>query len=245
MIRREPVSGVTVGSGMRWLVLVVVGACWLALGALALNLVTVPPAWNPWAPLSVDDPPTTLTRYKLARLSGDAAACRATLATSTLRYTPLPDRSTGAGCGFDDAVRIEAIGARVDPPFALSCRSAVALALWERHVVQPAASATFGQPVARLVDLGSYACRNVYGLPDARRSQHATADALDVAGFVLADGTQVRVASDWNGTGPRARFLHEVHDGACRFFDGVLGPDYNAAHHDHLHLDRGAFRVCR
>src|SRR4051794_6583756 len=184
-----------VGAGMRWVVLGVVGACWLALGALALNLVTVPPAWNPWAPLSVDDPPNALTRYKLARLSHDAPACRATLAGAAVRFTPLPDRTTGAGCGFDDAVRIEATTARVDPPFALSCRSAVALALWERHVLQPAASATFGQPVARLLHFGSYACRNVYGLPDARRSQHATADALDVAGFVLADGTRIRVAT--------------------------------------------------
>ena len=230
---------------MRWLVLVVVGSSWVALGALALNLVTVPPAWNPWAPLSVDDTPNVLTRYKLARLSGDAAACRATLAGSAVRFTPLPDRRTGEGCGFDAAVRIEATPARVDPAFALSCRSAVALALWERHVVQPAAVASFDQPVARLTHFGSYACRNVYGRPDARRSQHATADALDVSGLVLADGTAIRVATDWQGDGSRARFLHDVHDGACRFFDGVLGPDANAAHHDHLHVDRGAFRVCR
>jgi hypothetical protein len=45
--------------------------------------------------------------------------------------------------------------------------------------------------------------------------------------------------------GPEGRFLREVHDGACDFFDTVLGPEYNAAHHDHLHLDRGAFRLCR
>jgi len=230
---------------MRWVVLVVVGSAWLALGALALSLVTIPPAWNPWAPLSIVDPPNALTRYKMTRLSHDGDACRAALATGAVRFTRLPDRAAAPGCGLDDAVRIEATTARVDPAFTLSCRSAVALALWERHVLQPAASAAFGQPVARLEHFGSYACRNVYGLPDARRSQHATADALDVAGFVLADGTRIRVAADWTGAGPRAQFLREVHDGACRFFDGVLGPDYNAAHRDHFHLDRGAFRVCR
>jgi hypothetical protein len=36
-----------------------------------------------------------------------------------------------------------------------------------------------------------------------------------------------------------------VRDGACLFFDGVLSPDYNAAHRDHLHLDRGRYRYCR
>ena len=230
---------------MRWVVLVVVAAAWLALGAVALNFVRVPPAWNPWAPLSIADRPNALTRYKIARLGRSGDACRAALATGTIRFTPLPDRVAAPGCVLDDAVRIEATTARVDPAFTLSCRSAVALALWERHVLQPAASATFGQPVVRLEHFGSYACRNIYGLPDGRRSQHATADALDVAGFVLADGTRIRVAADWAGAGAGARFLREVHDGACRFFDGVLGPDYNAAHRDHFLLDRGAFRVCR
>ncbi len=32
-------------------------------------------------------------------------------------------------------------------------------------------------------------------------------------------------------------FLHEAHDGACDIFGTVLGPDTNAAHHDHFHLD--------
>ena len=29
-----------------------------------------------------------------------------------------------------------------------------------------------------------------------------------------------------------------------RWFDAVLSPDYNAAHRDHLHLDRGRYRAC-
>lgn len=68
---------------------------------------------------------------------------------------------------------------------------------------------------------------------------------FDVAGFVLADGRRVRVLGDWSEDSPEASFLHEVRDGACRFFDGVLSPDFNAAHRDHLHLDRGTYRYCR
>lgn len=83
------------------------------------------------------------------------------------------------------------------------------------------------------------------GRPDATRSRHATAEALDVAGFVLADGRRVRVPGDWNEDSAEARFLHDVRDGACRFFDGVLSPDHNAASGDHLHLDRGTYRYCR
>ena len=40
-------------------------------------------------------------------------------------------------------------------------------------------------------------------------------------------------------------FLREIRDGACDLFRVVLGPDYNAAHRDHFHLDMGAFRACR
>ena len=42
-----------------------------------------------------------------------------------------------------------------------------------------------------------------------------------------------------------ARFLREVHAGACRFFDAMLGPDYNVAHFNHFHPDRGSYHICR
>ncbi|AGK58055.1 Extensin family protein [Hyphomicrobium denitrificans 1NES1] len=34
-----------------------------------------------------------------------------------------------------------------------------------------------------------------------------------------------------------SEFLHVAHDEACKIFGTVLGPDANAAHHDHFHLD--------
>jgi hypothetical protein len=36
-----------------------------------------------------------------------------------------------------------------------------------------------------------------------------------------------------------------VRDGACGTWETVLGPEYNAAHRDHFHLDRGPYRICR
>jgi hypothetical protein len=113
------------------------------------------------------------------------------------------------------------------------------------HVLQPAAVEHFSAPVTKLEHFGSYSCRGVYGRPNARKSHHATADALDVAGFVIGDKHRVRILAAWPAVGPESRFVREVRDGACRFFDTVLGPEYNAAHRDHLHLDRGPFRLCR
>ncbi|HVJ02806.1 MAG TPA: extensin family protein, partial [Sphingomonas sp.] len=132
----------------------------------------------------------------------------------------------------------------------VSCPVAAALAMWEWNVVQPAAQRHFGQPVATIEHLGSYSCRRMYGRSVGDWSEHATADALDVAGFRLADGKRIRVLADWEEGGAKAAFLHEVRDGACRLFSTVLSPDYNAAHRDHLHLDQAergemGWRACR
>jgi hypothetical protein len=230
----------------RNLLLTLLVGCVLAVGwQLRTRGLQIPDRWNPWAPLVIEQLPNFLTRYKLARLSQNDELCRAVLEQAAMRYTPLADREAAPGCVFRNAVRVESTTARVGEPFALTCRSAVSLAMWEHHVLQPAAIAHFGQRVARIQHLGSYACRNVYSREDARRSQHASADALDLAGFVLGNGRRVSVKNDWENARGDAPFLREIHTGACRYFDSVLGPDYNAAHRDHFHFDRGSYRVCR
>ncbi|RPE81938.1 extensin family protein [Vulcaniibacterium tengchongense] len=231
----------------------------LAAWAVRSGRLAVPEAWNPWAPLRIDAPPNLLTGLKLARASGDREACRAALAQADMRFVPLRDRATGPGCGFENAVRIARTSVAVGEPFPLSCRAALSLAMWERHVLQRAAAEHLGARVRAIEHFGSYACRNLYGDPGRRRSRHATADALDVAAFVLEDGRRISVARHWRPRAPaterdaaaapnvpaEARFLRAVRDGACRYFDVVLGPDYNRAHADHFHFDRGGARVCR
>lgn len=232
---------------MRLLILVAVLALIVA-GALygvRSGAIDVPPDCNPWAQLDVNAEPNFLTRHKLNRLSKSSEQCQQVLATTDIEFERLDNKVTGPACGFFNAVRVDRTSSRVSKPFSLSCRAAVSLALWERHVLAPAAQKYFGQNVATLEHFGSYSCRNVYGRANATRSQHATAEALDVAGFVLEDGQRIRVLKDWEEGAEKAAFLREVRTGACRFFDGVLSPDYNAAHRDHFHFDRGPYRVCR
>ncbi|MGJ4801843.1 extensin-like domain-containing protein [Luteimonas sp. SDU82] len=231
--------------GLLFLLLVAFAAWALWSGALRL-----PDAWNPWAPLQIDDPPNLLTPIKFSRASGDPRACRATLAQAGLVAEAMEDRPTGEGCGFANAVRISRSSVEVGEPFALSCPAALSLVMWERHALQQAAQRQLGSRVVRIEHAGSYACRNLYGREHGRRSQHATADALDISGFVLEDGRRIRILSDWErepATTPTAEaaFLRELRDGACQWFDAVLGPDYNAAHADHFHFDRGRARICR
>ncbi len=208
-----------------------------------------PARWNPWAPLDLDATPNALTRFKLDRLAQQPARCRAALDAAGIDYRRLPDSAGAPGCGLHDAVRIVRGRFAVSSPFALSCPAAVSLALWERHVVVPAAARHLARRVVRLDHLGSYACRNIAGREGAGRSRHATADAVDIAGFLLDGGQRVRIAGDWDPAAAtataEARFLREIRDGACRYFDVVLGPDHDAAHRDHFHLDLGGGRACR
>ena len=236
-----------------WGVLVAWAVAALVAIAFVEQWVELPDRWNPWAPLWPYDPPTVLTSYKLSRLNGDARACARALAATTLASAPLQDRALSNGCGWSNAVRVTGLPSRVAPPVVLSCPAAVSLAMWERHALQPAAAAMLGDRVVAVEHFGGYACRNISGgAPGeqeggANLSEHASANALDVAAFVLSDGRTVSVARDWQrpSDDPRRRFLKAVHDGACDLWNVVLGPDYNAAHRDHFHLDLGRSRACR
>ncbi|MGA0604158.1 extensin family protein [Caulobacter sp. KR2-114] len=197
-----------------------------------------PPQDVPWKPLSLDQPVGLFTRYKLQRLS--PGACAAVLAAGGVRFTPVPDRADGA-CRLRDVGRVEDAGALA--PFSpsrplMSCRQALAYAVWERQVVQPAARRDLRAGLVGVRHLGTYACRNIRH--DAvNLSQHAAANAIDVAGFRLADGHEVTVLADYRRPGPEGRFLRDVRAGACKVFGHTLGPDFNADHRDHLHLDMG------
>lgn len=205
--------------------------------------VDVPGKWNPWAPLDIQDTPNMLTPFKLKRLQDDRSLCEQALTTSDLNYVAVPDSTPQAGCPVENAVRIRGSAVRFNSPFLATCPLAAAYALFERHGLQPAAQAIFNQPVVRIDHFGSFACRNI--ARSNRRSQHASANALDLAGFHLQDGTRITVARDWNGDGDKARFLREVKNAACSAFSITLSPEYNAAHHDHFHVDMGGFGLCR
>ena len=240
--------------GMRWLVrlffilLIIAGIFWL------VTVATRHPENLPWTKLDLGQPVGAFTGRKLAGLRGEGETCRALLGRAGIRYTPLPPHSAGPQCGHDDAVRFVGggsleIGYRPSD-LGTSCPVAAALALWEWHVVQPAALERFGTKVATVDHFGSYSCRRLYGRPEGGWSEHATANAVDIAGFRLEDGTRITLAGDWEGEDPKSLFLRDVRDGACRLFATVLSPEYNQAHSDHLHFDqaeRGAmgWRGCR
>lgn len=207
------------------------------------------PQHLPWTPLVLADAIGPFTLFKIGRLSGDFPACRALLDAAGEDYAVLPPVTGAGSCGYDDGVRLaSSAGFAYAPRAEVSCAVAAGLFLWEKQIVEPAAIRHFGVPVRRIETFGSYACRPVRGGREGRLSEHARANAIDIAGFRLADGRRIGIASDWTGKGPEAAFLREVRDGACQVFGTTLSPDYNSLHRDHLHLDqaaRGGWGFCR
>jgi hypothetical protein len=122
---------------------------------------------------------------------------------------------------------------------------------WIATAVQPAAIAWFGQSVKEIRTAGSYACRRRNHNPNARLSEHAYGNAIDVMSFVMADGNVVTVKGGWRGAEQEQGFLRDVFHGACQRFKTVLGPGSDALHYDHFHLDlahhdaRGQRRYCK
>lgn len=208
----------------------------------------------PWTRLDLSQPIGLFTARKLAGLADDFPTCRAALDRAGVRYTALPPRREGEECGYTDAVWFAPGGSRritfAPRDLGVACPVAAALAVWEWETIQPAARRHFGERVTAIEHFGSYNCRRMYNREGASWSEHATADAVDIAAFRLADGTRVTIVGDWAGADAKANFLREVRDGACGVFATVLSPDYNAAHRDHLHLDQAdrnamGWRACR
>lgn len=206
-----------------------------------------PPRVSDLWPADLSQPGGWLIDWQIAELGSDAALCRRVLAAPAIEARPVADATPKPGCSWSNAVEIATAGGARLTVNPTTCELAAALAFWMTHVVQPKAVEILGARVASVDHLGSFACRNIRGSPaDADRpSEHASANALDVAGFRLADGRRIRVAADWGRSGPEARFLAAIHKDGCRYFRVAIGPDYNAAHKDHFHLDRGRWRACR
>jgi hypothetical protein len=150
----------------------------------------------PRASLNLTGTPNLLTSFKLRWLTLRPEACFAAFTESGLQFTRIPDISSQTGCEVENAVRLIS-DARVSPARpAVTCGLAAAWALFERNTLQPAASRLLHADIITVRHQGSYACRNINHAATGRRSEHAMANAIDIAGFVLRDGREINVTCD-------------------------------------------------
>lgn len=172
--------------------------------------------------------------------------CQADMLALGAKFDVLPDRTYPNGCSATSSLKLVAIGIPVTNLGAVKCGTALALTQWVTQAVQSAARDRLDGYVTKIESFGSFACRPVNNVEGNKMSEHGRANAVDIAGFVLAGGRRITVKADWNGPDPKARaFLRQVRDAACRRFAIVLSPDANAFHQDHLHFDMGNGHLCR
>ena len=256
-----------------------------------------------------------------AQIAAAKQRCKRLLDGLSVVYEELDPIREGR-CGTPAPIMVARIGSpesvRLSPPATLTCEMAASLSKWFEKAVQPAALIHLGGPVTRVRNVSSYVCRHRYRNPEKPLSEHASANALDIAEFHTASGKRVVLTKHWvpdtgkseqekktagkksepkptsGGTyGPKDAsvrtadasqvktaavdanaedkhggednpftgttgmiappakktigtnkpksaeelFLREVHKKGCEVFGTVLGPEANAAHRDHFHLD--------
>ena len=122
-------------------------------------------------------------------------------------------------CGAAAPVVLKRIGSgpnavEFQPPPTLNCAMVASLHTWIEKTLQPAAQELLGSPVTRIRNASGYACRNRMGtlFHSDRLSEHALANAIDIAGFLTADGRSVDVLKQW---GPTVRDLRQEQERAA------------------------------
>lgn len=147
-------------------------------------------------------------------------------------------------CGERSPLTVTAVLANgrmvpLSSPVITNCEMASALPGWVAAVDGYATSA-LDSPLAEVATGTSYMCRKRNNADAGFTSEHGFANAVDVTGFTLEDGRSIGVEGDWMpAAAPEGRLLRFAHDAGCTGFTTVLGPEANAEHHDHLHLDLG------
>lgn len=106
-------------------------------------------------------------------------------------------------CGDPAPVILRSIdNVDLQPPAVVNCAMVASLYRWVEDTLQPTAQDVLGTRITRLRNLSGYACRNRNGSIHGadKLSEHARANAIDIASFVTADGRTIDVAHDWGPT---------------------------------------------
>jgi hypothetical protein len=168
----------------------------------------------PAAPTVAEPPPAPAAPVVEAWTEAEQAAtlreCLRLLAPVAVEIA-VEDPVKRGQCGTPAPLSVRSIGAsekvELSPPPTMNCRLAAELAGWVETVLQPTAREVLGTRVTQIVGASSYSCRNIYNMADGPLSLHATGAAIDIAGFVTADGRSIRVAKAW---GPTERDIAEA-----------------------------------
>ena len=139
-------------------------------------------------------------------------------------------------CGIAEPVKVTAIsGVGLSQAITVDCPTAIALNDWVSNGVQKEFGA---DAIKQLLIAGSYTCRPRNNVRGAKISEHGHGRAVDVAGFVMSDGSKITVARDFR----KVKAMKASYKAACGTFGTTLGPGSDGYHEDHMHFDTARYR---
>ena len=180
-------------------------------------------------------------------VEADDPECPARLKVLGVTFSEAPP--IDGACSVAHPLIVSALGSDVsiEPEAIMSCRAAESLARWVKEALVPAAQSHFGVAPTVIVHGSTYVCRPRNNVAGAKLSEHAHANAVDVASIRFAERDSIGIGVNDAGSAG-ATFEDEIRAAACDHFTTVLGPGSDAAHALHLHFDmakrRGGYRLC-
>jgi len=166
----------------------------------------------PWA-VANEDPSDDYAVGPPAEIADCATRLTALGVKTRASQQPVHQEATKT-CGSPQVVSYESGpgGARWSSSPQVTCLVALALSRFET-IVHEEAQRHFSSKVTRITHMGTYACRPMVRFNMA--SEHSFANAIDIGGFELQNGTRINVDPDWGvmtapPSTPAARFLRTV-----------------------------------
>jgi hypothetical protein len=189
-------------------------------------------------------------------VASERQACAGLLKGMDLDYQGMAPLGEDGGCGAPAPILIREIaGVAIKPPMEATCDLAASLHGWITSSLQPAARAQLGADPSLIENASAYVCRRRNNQATGKLSEHARANALDIARIRFTGGGSTSVAGDWSGVlgslgvSAKAAFLAQIRRDACIRFTTVLGPGSDSFHKDHFHIDmarrRNGYRICQ
>jgi hypothetical protein len=183
----------------------------------------------------------------------ERAACTRFLAEANMDFETLAPIGKPGGCGTPAPVLIRSIrGTRIEPPAEANCAFAEQLHGWVTSSLQPHAASVLGQKLVQIDNASAYVCRRRNNAFSGKLSEHAKANAFDIAQLRFDGDGQIAVKKDWSRIpvkSKKAKFLALIRRDACIRFTTVLGPGSDRHHGDHFHVDyarrKSGYRICK
>jgi hypothetical protein len=208
-------------------------------------------------PSSFKFPAAGLTEgWSKESIKAKRAECFQRLKDLNVKFTALAPIGQTNGCGAPAPLDVSEIaGVAIVPSGAFTCDMVEALHGWISNSVTLAARQHLDKKVVKISNASAYVCRRRNGLASGKLSEHAKANALDIATLGFSDGSSINIKGDWSGlkqlvgVSDKGNFLRQIRRDSCIRFTTVLGPGSDQYHGDHFHIDvarrNNGYRICK